>query len=1022
MTLQELIAQMRGNYVYAPELGATVQSGFDLSRVNPMFTVDDVGNRTDLGFGVDGRALYQDTSYDTGETRRDYASGVLGAGDARDSLSRNEALGTASYADRFFDSTFALIRKLDPSASEDEVFAAAQRVSAANEAPGKYTPQARVAQMVADNYLSTKLGRPVSIESIPGVKDWIAAEEKQASSTKTTWKEAAPYLMMFAAPMLGPALASAYGAAGLGATGSQIAAGATLGAANAGISGGDVLRGAALGGVSAGFADAAAPAIQSASQVGNFVGFTAEQAQAVARAAQAAGTAALRGGDPMNAAISSMAGFGAGQLAGGFTDSPIFIDAITNAASAAMAGQDPVTAALGGAARGFAQSGLTPSLNNASEFDAMAAAQPDSTADYQRNNMAFMPDILGDETGMEFNWSDWTSGYDLPGGLVEGIGGDVGGWTSGGDLPSGVYNVATGQFSPTPEGMEPGSYLQLPNGSIVSTGSLPGSSFNVGRNQTATQAYQNAIRGGSLTPGSNVAGGGGGGGAGGGGNNDQQRSLSAAEMAMLFGPSAAAIALATGMQSPDLSGLNEYKDISLTNPDTSSLEGLRDTISNRSLSLDNTNVNSILAQMQGGAPTLDTSRLSSANDNLSSALARADTSGLQSLLADARQQSALDFSGLQSALNQANQAVGTVDGSQLRGLAGQLATGSTPLDTSQMQALMSRMSQSTTPIDTARLRAISDQMNPNAVLAPFDLETGEKRSRLLNDQARRQIAGSSFGDQSVSSFDAMRAMARNKTLFDALTSQAGIEKEIADFAARSQELETSRGTAAGSIGASLLEAGLGERRIDLDRLRAAADAEGALYKGGIDQLGIEQQRVGNVVSAGRALADAQNTQAQNNNSRLATAANIAGDITNASVQQQTNDLRRLEALQTGAYNLASLDQQQGKLGLDYLRSAGDLANSINTNQINLFGAQNSADSNALRANESLLTAGNNANVNLLNASRIGLDATKTGLDATAAANKNKFDLYGRALDSLGRVGSAYLTRNNSALMPSLFGG
>lgn len=989
MTLEELLAQARAKYQFAPEFGATFNAGFDLSRVNPMYRTDDVGNSLFMGYGVDGRPLYQDVTYDTGEGKRLFEEGVLSAGDSTDALARKDVL--QGYAGRL-DQTLDLIRKIDPSATEEEVFQAASRVNASRDAPGQYMPGLRIDQLVADEYLSSKAGRPVTLESIPQFREALAAAENQASNTKLTWQEAAPILMMFAAPALGPALAGAYGSLGLGATASAAASGATLGAANALMTGDNVLKGAALGGVAGGFANAVAPSIQSASQMGGFVGLTADQAQAVARAAQAAGTAALRGADPMTAALSTLAGSAAGQLAGGFTDSPMFIQAISNAASAAVAGQDPVTAALGGAARGFTQSSLTPTLNNAAEFDAMAAAQPDFTADFQRNNMAFMPDILGDETGFAGANFGGQSPWDIDDATTAlndeqwaaALGGylnsdaTVMNWQSGSDLPSGVYNIATGQFSPTPEGMTPGDYIQLPNGSVVPAGTLAGSSFNVGSGQTATQAYQNAIRSGTLTPGSNVAGGGSAGGAGGGENNNQQRALSAAEMAMLFGPSLAAIGLAANQSRPDLSALNRYQDINVQAPDTSALQSLLTRIGNQSYTIDNTGANEILSRLAQGPGQIDTSALQSAAAQAGRALTPIDTAIFESLIRDSRASGRpIDTSGIQAAMGRLGQ--------------------STSADTSRLNEVFGQLSQSQGALDTSRLRAISDRMDPNAAIAPFDADTAAMRGRLLNDQGRRQIAGSSFADQSLASFDAMRSMARNKAIQDALSAQAGVEDRILGADAQTRSLDNQRlGTAAG-VASNMTQADLQRQANDTQRLQA-------MLQGGtsLANLGIQEQQLGL--------------------QRLQNAGQLAGQMGQLQLGQQSNQLQQANLLGNIGSNLANASLQGQRLGLDYLTGAGSLYNNMTNNQLQAMGLQNQSNQTALQGANLLQNTFNNYQNNQLQAANLGLNAATTGLNAESNFNRNQLDLYGRALGSFGNVASAYLLGNNrTALMPSLFG-
>lgn len=206
-------SQYLGNYGYDPQRNITLRNGF----IDPARLVFDGGWYEQQEGGL--RPLLQNDN-DTGYVDSSLlTSRSLGEGDLRNQWAREDLLATAPYADRYFDDSLQLVRMLDPTASEEDVFAAAQRASQLYDAPGQYMPRARVAQRVADDYMSATLGKPFSVESLPGVSDWIRQAEQQASNTKTTWKEAAPYLLMFASAGLGGWLGGYEGIAAEGVTG-----------------------------------------------------------------------------------------------------------------------------------------------------------------------------------------------------------------------------------------------------------------------------------------------------------------------------------------------------------------------------------------------------------------------------------------------------------------------------------------------------------------------------------------------------------------------------------------------------------------------------------------------------------------------------------------------------------------------------------------------------------------------------------------------------------------------------------
>lgn len=158
----------------------------------------------------------------------------------------------------------------------------------------------------------------------------------------------APALMLGAA--LGP-LAGTLGGGALGAAG----AGAITGGLTSAMSGGDILKGALTGGITGGIGAAATPVVGGALQSAGITGLAAD---VLTKAAVSAGTAALRGSDPLQAALSAAVGTGVGGVASGLDAlkdlDPSIAKAVTAAASgaarAAVTGGDPVRSALMGVA------------------------------------------------------------------------------------------------------------------------------------------------------------------------------------------------------------------------------------------------------------------------------------------------------------------------------------------------------------------------------------------------------------------------------------------------------------------------------------------------------------------------------------------------------------------------------------------------------------------------------------------------------------------------------------------------
>lgn len=153
--------------------------------------------------------------------------------------------------------------------------------------------------------------------------------------------------------ILGAAFGPLAGALGGGIAGAA-SAGALTGALGSAINEGDILKGALTGGITAGLGTAASPAISKAVEA---AGLSGAAADAVKAGALAAGKAAITGGDPLQAALVAATGAGVGSTVGGMDVlkdlDPTLAKALTAAASgaarAAVGGGDPVTAALSSA-------------------------------------------------------------------------------------------------------------------------------------------------------------------------------------------------------------------------------------------------------------------------------------------------------------------------------------------------------------------------------------------------------------------------------------------------------------------------------------------------------------------------------------------------------------------------------------------------------------------------------------------------------------------------------------------------
>jgi hypothetical protein len=65
-----------------------------------------------------------------------------------------------------------------------------------------------------------------------------------------------------------------------------------------------------------------------------------------------------------------------------------------------------------------------------------------------------------------------------------------------------------------------------------------------------------------------------------------------------------------------------------------------------------------------------------------------------------------------------------------------------------------------------------------SVLDPYDLETGQGRAMMQQDQGLRGVAGSSFGDQSLNNYDYMRNLGRGDIASKANLASAGLEGQL----------------------------------------------------------------------------------------------------------------------------------------------------------------------------------------------------------------------------------------------------
>lgn len=73
------------------------------------------------------------------------------------------------------------------------------------------------------------------------------------------------------------------------------------------------------------------------------------------------------------------------------------------------------------------------------------------------------------------------------------------------------------------------------------------------------------------------------------------------------------------------------------------------------------------------------------------------------------------------------------------------------------------------------LNSVNADSYRRAVLDPYDMETGQGRYALQNDLGLRNVAGSSFGNQSLGNYDYMRAIGRGDMASKAATATAQLQ-------------------------------------------------------------------------------------------------------------------------------------------------------------------------------------------------------------------------------------------------------
>ena len=109
-----------------------------------------------------------------------------------------------------------------------------------------------------------------------------------------------------------------------------------------------------------------------------------------------------------------------------------------------------------------------------------------------------------------------------------------------------------------------------------------------------------------------------------------------------------------------------------------------------------------------------------------------------------------------------------------------------------------------TPYDTSQLSSVFNQMNPSAQVGMYDMASGQQKNALQSDLARRQVAGSSFGDQSLASFNTIRDLGRNALLNQGLAGQADVAAKMVDAQAKQRAAQNQLyGSALYALGGAL---------------------------------------------------------------------------------------------------------------------------------------------------------------------------------------------------------------------------
>jgi hypothetical protein len=93
------------------------------------------------------------------------------------------------------------------------------------------------------------------------------------------------------------------------------------------------------------------------------------------------------------------------------------------------------------------------------------------------------------------------------------------------------------------------------------------------------------------------------------------------------------------------------------------------------------------------------------------------------------------------------------------------------------------------PFDTSRLTSAYDRIDPNALTFQYDQNTGLGREALVIDLNRRGVTGSSFGDQSVTSYNTNRELGRNALLTTGATASADIAGKILNAQVQERQLK-----------------------------------------------------------------------------------------------------------------------------------------------------------------------------------------------------------------------------------------